>query len=545
MKKVFLVFLSISIISCSLFFVACKKNKGLDGVNTNSPAIDSPIDNPTGNEPSDDDLDDTTPDGGTTPPVLENKVVEKIELLTDLKTNYFVGDSMESTEIKIKVTYENQTSEEITITKDMISGFDTSTAGNKKITVTYKEKSVEASYTVTAVQATEFTVNKTLKSTYYTGDEFEPNITLSVTYNNSTSRNNIPLESSMISGFDTNEPGNKKFTITIENISKEFDYSVELLVLTNVELESSFKTTYFVGETLDTTNGKLKLTYNSGKIETIPITENMILNFSTPYIKNTTMQVVYGDFTINVPYVVKTVVLSSIEITTPFKLEYFEGDPLDTIGGKLKLTYNNNTTETIDITESMVQNFSTTTSGTKKLTIYHNGKHVDACYTVKKLVATSLEIKSSFKTRYLKNETLCLDGGTIEYILNNGDTATIAITENMISGFLSTSTGMFEMSITYYSKTITVPYEIYEITVTGITLKTGFKNTYHVGDSVDTTGGEITVTYSDGSTQDIAITNTMIRYFTTNLASEENKTMKIIYEGFIIDYSYTVSKATT
>lgn len=536
MKKFLKVILPIFIVTFSLFFVACKKNTGAGDDNTNPPAIDTPIDNPTDNDSTTDDT------------VLENKVVKKIELLTDIKTNYYVGDSMESTEIKIKVTYENQTSEEITITKDMISGFDTSTAGNKKITITYKEKSVEASYTVTAVKATKFAVNQTLKATYYTGDEFEQNITLSVTYNNGTIKNSIPLESSMISGFDTSEPGDKKFTITIENISREFDYSVELLVLTNVELASDFKTTYFVGETLDTTNGKLKLTYNSGKIETVSIAglgdEIEVNNFKTTMPIITDMQILYKDFRVVVPYTVKNVELTSIEITAPFKLEYFEGDPLDTTGGKLKLTYNNNTTETIDITESMVQNFNTSTSGTKKLTIYHNGKHVDASYTVKELVATSLEIKSSFKTRYLKNETLCLDGGTIEYVLNNGDTAIIAINESMISGFLSTSTGMFEMSITCYSKTITVPYEIYEITATGITLKTGFKNTYLVGDSVDTTGGEITVTYSDGSTQDIAITSDMIKNFTTNLASEKTKTMKIKYAGFTIDYSYTVSEAT-
>lgn len=530
MKKFLKVILPIFIVSFSLLFVACKKNNNGNNPST-SPSIETPGDNPNG-------------DGNQ--PELENKIVTKIELITDVKTNYFVGDSLDDSVIQIKVTYENQTSENITITKEMISGFDTSTAGDKEVTITYKEKTTTLAYTVTPIKATAFTVNQTLKSTYYTGDEFESNITLSVTYNNSTIKNNVSLESNMISGFDTSEVGNKKFVITVEELSQEFDYEVKLLVMTGIEISTPFKTTYFVGETLDTTNGKLKLLYNSGKFELVDITKDMVLNFSTPYIKNTNMQVVYGDFSIDVPYIVKVVELVSIEITSPFKYTYYQGDELDVSGGKLTLTYNNANTEVIDITSSMVQNFSTSSSDTKTLTIYYKGKHTYAEYSVIKLVATSLELKTNFKTKYLKGETLNLDGGTIEYVLNNGQTAIIAVTEEMISGFLSTSVGTFEMSITYYSNTIAVSYEIYEITATGITLKTPFKSEYYVGDLVDTTGGEITVSYSDGTTQDISITSGMIDRFSTGLASEKTKTMIIKYKYldiiFTIDFNYTVSE---
>lgn len=68
--------------------------------------------------------------------------------------------------------------------------------------------------------------------------------------------------------------------------------------------------------------------------------------------------------------------LESIEVTTlPTKLEYLEGkDTLDVTGGKLKLTYNNGTSEVIDLTPNMVSGFDNTQVGPQTLTVTYKGK---------------------------------------------------------------------------------------------------------------------------------------------------------------------------
>lgn len=64
--------------------------------------------------------------------------VSGIELTKPTKLEYFVGDTLDLTGGKLTVSYEDgRTPEEVTLTADMVSGFDSTTAGDKTITVTY------------------------------------------------------------------------------------------------------------------------------------------------------------------------------------------------------------------------------------------------------------------------------------------------------------------------------------------------------------------------------------------------------------------------
>ena len=67
--------------------------------------------------------------------------------------------------------------------------------------------------------------------------------------------------------------------------------------------------------------------------------------------------------------------LASISVTPPTKTEYLEGkEQLDVTGGKLTLTYNNETTEVIDLTADMVSGFDNTKVGKQTLTVTYQGK---------------------------------------------------------------------------------------------------------------------------------------------------------------------------
>ena len=67
--------------------------------------------------------------------------------------------------------------------------------------------------------------------------------------------------------------------------------------------------------------------------------------------------------------------LASISVTPPTKTEYLEGkEQLDVTGGKLTLTYNNGTTEVIDLAADMVSGFDNTKVGKQTLTVTYQGK---------------------------------------------------------------------------------------------------------------------------------------------------------------------------
>ena len=69
-------------------------------------------------------------------------------------------------------------------------------------------------------------------------------------------------------------------------------------------------------------------------------------------------------------------------VTCAFKNEYFHYDQLDLTGGKIKVTFNNETTELVDITTDMISGFSTEEAGSKELTITYQGATVQVAYEV-------------------------------------------------------------------------------------------------------------------------------------------------------------------
>lgn len=72
-----------------------------------------------------------------------------------------------------------------------------------------------------------------------------------------------------------------------------------------ISLESSFKTEYFVGESLNTSGGKIKLIDSAGSTSYIDIESSMISGFSTQEVGQYTMVVTYRNKNIDVDYTVK------------------------------------------------------------------------------------------------------------------------------------------------------------------------------------------------------------------------------------------------
>ncbi|MBQ3205213.1 MAG: Ig-like domain-containing protein, partial [Peptococcaceae bacterium] len=79
---------------------------------------------------------------------ISEATVASIEISsTDHKTNYYVGDALDVTNLKLLVTYTNSQFNYVNVTPAMISGFDTTTAGEKTVTITYEGATTQ--YTIT------------------------------------------------------------------------------------------------------------------------------------------------------------------------------------------------------------------------------------------------------------------------------------------------------------------------------------------------------------------------------------------------------------
>ncbi len=86
----------------------------------------------------------TVTDGTTPPPVTVASISVSS---TTHKTEYAVGDSLDVTGLAIEARLSDGTTRTVPVTADMVTGFDSSTAGQKTLTITYQGRT--ASYTVT------------------------------------------------------------------------------------------------------------------------------------------------------------------------------------------------------------------------------------------------------------------------------------------------------------------------------------------------------------------------------------------------------------
>lgn len=77
-----------------------------------------------------------------------------IDLNTPRKTYYKLNEALDLETTKLVLMYSDNTQQTISITASMVSGFDSSTCGNKTMTITYKGKSKKADYVVYTHDAT-------------------------------------------------------------------------------------------------------------------------------------------------------------------------------------------------------------------------------------------------------------------------------------------------------------------------------------------------------------------------------------------------------
>lgn len=181
--------------------------------------------------------------------------IDGIEIETlPRKLKYYSGDSFDSTGLSILVKYTDGTSETKT-TGYEISGFDSSSAGEKTVTVTYKAPTVlastrTASFTVTVVDVSEIEVNTFPEKTeFLSGESFDSTgLSILVKYTDGTSE--TKTTGFEVSGFDSSSVGEKTITVTYKTHTATF--KVTVYDLSGIRITSfPSKVYYKIGETFD------------------------------------------------------------------------------------------------------------------------------------------------------------------------------------------------------------------------------------------------------------------------------------------------------
>lgn len=472
------------------------------------------------------------------------------------RTSYYVGDTLNTSGLTLTASYSNNT------TGTISSGFTCSpttlsTAGNQTITVSYSGKSTTFTVTVTAVAVSSISVKTNpTKTSYFSGDTLSTaGLTLTATYNNSTT-------ATVSSGFTCSPTtlstaGTQPITVTYGGKTTTFNVTVNPVVINSITVKTNpTKTSYYVGDMLNTSGLTLTATYNNGTTATVssgftcsPTTlstagnQTITVSYSG---QSTTFTVTVTSGTVNVT----GVTLSSSTLSM-------------TVNQTAQLTSNinpNNATNKAVTWSSSNNNIATVVNGlvtakaagnaTITVTTSDGGKTATCVVTVtsSSVSVTGVTLSSSTLSMAI-NQTAQLTA-----TVNPSNATNKAVTwstsnsnvASVVNGLVTAKTaGNATITVTTADggKTATCVVTVSDDTLSSISLRTmPSKTSYYVGQALDTTGLTLTATFSNNTW--MVVGNDYITCTPMTLTTLGTQQIAASYGGKTVYFDVTVLQVT-
>ncbi|MBO7496914.1 MAG: bacterial Ig-like domain-containing protein [Salinivirgaceae bacterium] len=244
----------------------------------------------------------------------------------------------------------------------------------------------------------------------------------------------------------------------------------------------------------------------------------------------------------------------------PLKYNYSIGDSLNLDGAVIELKYCNDSIVSIALAKEMVSGFDSETVGLKTLTVDIGGQKVFFNIIVlEKTVQPSVpaELQSVVITAlpdkrvYNVGDDFDPSGGLLTLTFSNDSTAVVPMENALVNGFSSKQDGIVLLTVKYgtFTNVFTIsvvraedkkPYVVSaELTSLPIKLE------YNIGQTLDLSGGQLTVTYSNDSTSVMALQGSMISGFSSDSAGIQwvtvswNNTINAFCVSVVDDTNYT------
>lgn len=495
--------------------------------------------------------------------VKEPLALDHLEV-TSTKTKYVIGQDFDPESLDITAYYNDDSSKKLNYNDVTITGFDSSSLGEKTITVTYKEdnKTVSTTFKIEIIEkeVKDIVLTPPTKVKYVEGQSLDlTGGKVIVSYNDDTSEE-IDLTSDMISGYDKDHLGKQTITVTYQGKTATFEVEVikkeatktELVTLPNkieyirgqkLDSDGAIKTEYIEGQPLDISNLKVIALYNDGTSEVIDASMDMISGYDVNIIGKQTITVTYKGKTTTFEVNVKAKSVTKIEVTPPNKLEYIEGQRLDLSGGKVKVFYDNGTSEEISLTDDMISGYDTNLVGKQTITVTYKGETTTFDVNVIEKVITKIEMNSlPNKVNYLVDQKFEINGATIKVYYNDGSEEIVNVDSNMFNLPNMSKIGNQTIIVNYGGLTTSFEILINDKTLVNITVSTlPDKTEYIEGQGLDVTGGKLLLTYDNGSSEIIDITLAMC---SVDMSKPGQINVSVTYNGFTVTYLILIKEKT-
>jgi uncharacterized protein YkuJ len=204
---------------------------------------------------------------------VTGKNVTSIEISQLPKTEYIEGQNLDYLEGKFIVKYDNETFDELELSKAVVSGFDKNKIGEQTLCVQYQGKETSFDVIVKEKSVISIEITRLPVVVYQEGEDLNlDNGRVIVRYNNATSEE-IALISATISGYDPNRLGEQIITVEYLGLQTEFKVTVNekkddpSTPVSEIDTNNAVKI-YSYGKTIIVENGgsEIKIIDMSGHI---------------------------------------------------------------------------------------------------------------------------------------------------------------------------------------------------------------------------------------------------------------------------------------
>ena len=448
--------------------------------------------------------------------------------VTGMTTNYYTGDMFDGKGTLVLKSSDGS-EQYVSISTNILSGFDTTTAGTKTVTVTYNGMTTKYNITVKKDTVTSVTFNG-VTTNYMVGQEHDGVGYIDVIWE-SGKTSKVALSSLPLS-LNTSQAGTATVTISYE--SGQYSYNVtvkDYLKLTSIEIIEP-TTSYYTGASFDG-KGSILLNYNDGTKQFAALSSNLLTGFNTTTAGKRTVTVSYSGVSATYDITVKNDTVTSVTFQG-ISTNYMVGQAHDGVGYIDAIWESGKSTRVPLSSLSCTAN--TQEAGTFTVDVMYEGKTYSYNITVKDyLKLTSIEVVGNTTEYYVGD---IFDGnGSMTLNYNDGTKQYVALTSNVMSGFDTRTPGTKTITVTYNNVTTTYTITVKEDNIKQVSFS-GNTTQYKYGQLFDQLG-YLDITYNSNKTEKIALATLSV---TANTKKMGTSTVEVTYKGQKYSYNINVSE---
>lgn len=290
---------------------------------------------------------------------LIDESLKSVEIATPpTKTSYFEGENFDKTGMVVKANYNSKTNPSTILDGSSynIKNGTNLKEGQTSVTITYKDKSVNQKITVEKNSVVGLKIKTPpTKTSYFEGQKFDKTgMVVEANYKDGTTKE---ISDYTIIDGNTLKANQKQVTISYGEKTITQDITVTPNALIEIKVtKAPNKTKYIVGQDFDKTGMVITGTYQDKSTQ--EILDYTIENGKNLTKGQTSITIKYEEKTTTQSITVEEKTITGISISkAPSKTQYIQNkESLDLTGGILKIKYNDNTSEEIELTSEKIKN---------------------------------------------------------------------------------------------------------------------------------------------------------------------------------------------